>query len=268
MIISVANQKGGVGKTTTVVNLAAYFAAKGKKVLVIDCDVQGHCARALGVAKGNALFRLVAAQEPLWTVIVEARPGMHLITSDKWSEKIKMYVSERNVPGLYIATLLTKVSEQYDMTFIDLAPGSDVLHVGALIASDYFIIPAAMEFLALDGVVEVIKTARGLTEIPSVQPPKLIGVLPTMYERRPNKTEVNLKALAELVGIRLVLPPIPKDVRVDESISRGMTLWEYAPETAALAGYANGSTVRNSAGKTGGYLHLAEIVEGVVGHGN
>lgn len=264
-IISIGNQKGGVGKTTTTVNLASYFAASGKRVLIVDNDPQGHCARALGVSKGNGLFRLLAEGAPVGSVAIQVRPGLDLITSDKWSEKIKVYVAGHNVPGLHIARLLARAAKEYDLTFIDLAPGSDVMHVGALIASNYYLVPAAMEFLALDGVVEVLRTVRSLTEIPGVEPPALIGVLPTIFERRPNKTAENLKALAEVVGIKSVLPPVPKDVHVDESIARGLTLWEYAPDTPALVGFKNGSQVRNSRGFTGGYLHLAEIVSSFLG---
>lgn len=263
-IISCANQKGGVGKTTTCINLAHYFARRGKRVLVVDMDVQGHAATCLGRAKGNGLFKLLVMEEPIERVVEFARPGMNLITSNKMTEKIKTFMSDMVGRELYIAKCLT-VIEGYDLVLIDLAPGSDLLHVGALVASDYMIIPAKLDFLALDGVMEILATVRSLAQLPSVEPPQLIGVLPTMYERTTNETVENLRRLAEAVSEAVVLPPIPADTHVREAAARGLTIWEYAPDTAAAIGYpGHGSVARNAKGNLGGYLHLGEIVEEVV----
>lgn len=264
MIIAVANQKGGVGKTTTVVNLAHHFARKGRRVLVVDMDVQGHAGVCLGLGKGDGLFRLLVDEEPIGRVKAAARPGLDLVQSDKTSERIKLYIAEHGAPALTIGAILQDADRDYDLTVIDMAPGSDVLHVGALVAADYYLVPASMEFLALDGVMEVMRSVAALKRIPNVTPPVLVGVLPTRYDRVAVDIRENVQRLSEAVGVGSVLPPIPRDVRVPESAGRGLTIWEYAPDTAAAVGYKNGSMVRNSDGKTGGYLHLAEIVESFV----
>lgn len=264
MIISVANQKGGVGKTTTTVNLAHWFAMRGLRVLVVDFDVQGHAATCLGKPKGNGLFRLLVNEEAVHQAAIHARPNLDLVTSNKTSERIKLFLSDQGAPALYVGEALGRAAKFYDMTILDLAPGSDVLHVGALVGSDYYLIPASMEFLALDGVVEVMRTAQDVGRIPHVDPPALIGVAPTRYERVPLDVKENIQRLGSVVGMDKLLPPIPKDVHVPEASARGMTIWEYAPETAAAIGYENGSQVKNSLGRTGGYLHLAEIAANFV----
>jgi chromosome partitioning protein len=265
MIIAVANQKGGVGKTTTVVNLADWFRSRGRLTLVVDFDVQGHAATSLGMKKSDALFRLLVNQEKLDQVAMQARPGLDLIASNKMTEKVKTYLTDVPFRELAIAQALEEAASAYEVVLLDLAPGSDLLHVGALIASDYFLIPAKLDFLALDGVIEVLKTARALAKVPNVEPPQLLGILPTMYDRTTNETVDNLKRLAETVGNELILPPIPVDTHAREATSRGLTIWEYSPDTAAAIGYpGHGTAAKNSRGNLGGYLHLGEIIEEMV----
>jgi chromosome partitioning protein len=264
MIISVVNQKGGVGKTTTVVNVAHWFAMQGKRVLVVDMDVQGHAATCLGKPKGNGLFRLLVNEDALADVVVSARDGLDLVTSDKRTEKIKTFLSDQVARELYIARALEKAADDYEMIFLDLAPGSDLLHVGALVASDFFLVPAKMDFLALDGVLEVLRTVKSLSALPQVAAPALVGVVPTMYDKTTTETQENVKRLGSAVGSGLILPPILMDTHVREATARGLTVWEYAPETQAAIGYKNGTRVQNSRGLTGGYLHLAEMVADLV----
>lgn len=264
-IIAIANQKGGVGKTTSVINIAHWFAQHGRRVLVVDFDVQGHAATCLGMQKANGLFRLLVNEEPVSDIVSHARPGLDLIASNKTTEKIKIFLSDMVSRELHIAHVLEAAAGDYDMALLDLAPGSDILHVGSLVASVYFLIPAKMDYLALDGVVEVIRTVSSLRKLPNVQPPALIGVLPTMYERTTAETVENVKRLKEAVAAAdLVLPPIPQDTRLREATARGLTIWEYASESPAAVGYKNGSVVQNSRGNTGGYLHLCEMIERMI----
>lgn len=264
MIIAVANQKGGVGKTTTVVNLGHLFARRGYRVLIVDFDVQGHAATCLGQPKGNGLFRLLVEEAAVQAAAIPARDGLDLITSNKLTEKIRVYLNDVPFRELYISQALEGATQEYDLILLDLAPGSDILHVGALVASDYLIVPARMDFLALDGVMEIIKTARSLARIPSVAAPELIGVLPTMFERTTNETMANLERLQEAIGADAVLPPIPNATVMREATSRGMTIWEYAPESPIAIGYRGKAQAMNGQGRIGGYLHLGEIVERLV----
>lgn len=264
MILSIVNQKGGVGKTTTAVNLAHWFALKKRRVLLIDFDVQGHAGRSLGIGKASGLFRWLVDEQPIDAVANIARIGQELrvIRSDKSTEKIKLHLGPMIGREYYIAQRMEDAAGQFDLIVLDLAPGSDLLHVGALIASDCAIIPAKMDFLALDGVMEVVRTVRSLGQVRGVEPPQLIGVLPTMYDRTTSETIHNLQRLREAIGDPdLVLPPIPMDTRIREASSRGLTIWEYAPNSPAAVGYVTTADSPNGHGRVGGYLHLCEIVE-------
>lgn len=267
-VLSIVNQKGGTGKTTTAVNLAGYFACHGMRVLLVDSDVQGHAGKCLGKGKGNGLAKWLVDELPLAAVVMEARHHLDLVTSDKRTERIKTHLSEMLGRELYIAQRLQEADGCYDLVILDLAPGSDIVQVGNLVASDWFLVPANMDYLALDGVVEVLQTVRSLAKIPSVEPPKLVGALPTIYERTTRETKSNTQRLGELVGSALVLPPIPEDTRIREATSRGLTIWEYAPESPGAVGYPVGAKPGerglNSRGNLGGYLHLAEILEAVL----
>lgn len=260
-ILAIVNQKGGVGKTTTTVNLAHWFAMHGKRVLIVDFDVQGHAATCLGAAKSDGLFRLLVGGADLKDVAVSVRENLDLVASNKQSEKIKVYLNDVSFRELYIAQILEQASD-YDYVLLDLAPGSDVLHVAALVASDAFVVPAKMDYLALDGCLEVIRTVQSLGKISNVQAPELIGILPTMYDRMTLETNENLKRLGEMVGMEQVLPPVPVDTHIREATSRGLTIWEYAPGSSAAIGFTSeGGKSVNSRGRVGGYLHLAEIIE-------
>ncbi len=265
-ILAIVNQKGGVGKTTTAINLAAWFAAqRHMRVALVDFDVQGHAARCLGMEKSAALFRWLAEGETMESVAIEARPGLRLVASDKTTERIKLFLQTEIGREYVIGQRLEAEAAGFDLVVLDLAPGSDLLHVGALVASDYLIIPAKLDFLALDGVVEVIRTVRSLSNLRGVEPPQLIGVLPTMFDRTTQETRGNLDRLREVLGSEeLVLPPVPMDTKVREASSYGKTIWEYAPTCAGAIGYEAASDAPNRLGRVGGYEHLGEIVERVL----
>ncbi len=264
--IAIGNKKGGVGKTTSAVNLAHWFALSKQRVLLIDFDVQGHAGRSLGIGKGDGLYRWLVDEQSLDSVAEIARNGQRLdvVTSDKSTEKIKLHLGPMIGREYYIAQRMEE-TRGYDLVVLDLAPGSDLLHVGALIASDAIIIPAKMDFLALDGVLEVVKTVWSLGQVRGVAPPVLIGVLPTMYDRTTIETVTNLRRLREAIGDPdLVLPPIPMDTRIREASSRGLTIWEYAPGSPSAVGYLADAESPNGQGRVGGYLHCGEIVSRVM----
>ncbi len=267
-VISIANQKGGVGKTTTTINLAHWFALRGKRVLILDLDSQGHVAPGLRLSKSDGLYRLLVVEKPVQEVVEHAREGLDIVTNDHTCELVKEHVKQANFREYILDTALEEAREQYDLIFLDTPPSTDVLHILALVASDYLIIPANMDFYALDGVGYILKTIRSLGRYPGVTPPVLVGILPTLFDKTTNETINNVLGLQRALGEERILPPIPRDTKLRESTSHGQTIWEYAPRTQSAIGYpgSNGRS-RNSAGNTGGYLHIAEILEGILREG-
>ena len=152
----------------------------------------------------------------------------------------------------------------YDLIILDTAPSTDVLHISALVASDYLLIPATMDYLALESVTKILATNASLSRYPNITPPIVLGVLPTMFDRVTTETAGNVQKLADLIGANMILPPIPRDTRLREASHSGMTIWEYAPNSPGAIGYRNGSKSQNSQGLTGGYLHLAEIIQNLI----
>ncbi len=256
--IAIVNQKGGVAKTTTTINLGHYFALQGRRVLILDLDGQGHVAPSLGLQKSDGLFQLVVQGKLIPQVAVEARPNLWIISNDHTAESVKSAVKEANFREYLLATILEDAAS-FDIVLMDCPPSTDVLHMLALVASDLAIIPTNLDFLSMDGVAHLLKTVKSMSRFPNVTPPVIIGVLPTMFDKVTNETMHNARHLQDSISAKMILPPIPRDTKIREASSRGQSIWEHAPESQAAIGYANGSKQRNSRGLVGGYLHVAEI---------
>ncbi len=155
-IIAFANQKGGVGKTTTAVTLAHGLALKGRRTLLVDLDPQGHTAYSLGLEKASGLYRLICLDEPLRKIVVNARPNLDVLPGDKRSETVKRQITLSDFRESILADVLH--AADYECVLIDMAPSLDVLHVNGLVASDWVVIPTRLDALAVDGVKEILLT--------------------------------------------------------------------------------------------------------------
>jgi chromosome partitioning protein len=261
--ISITNQKGGVGKTTTAANLAAWFAANGRRVLAVDLDGQGHLATALHCEKSDALYRWVVQEQPARQVTVQARANLDVIANDHTSEWVKTHIQQAAFREYILSNLLANLD--YDLVILDTPPSTDLLHILALVASDMLIVPANMDYLALDGIGHTQRTLAALNRYPGVTAPTLLGVLPTMFDRTTAETINNTNTLRHTLGPDRILPPIPRDTKIREASAHGQTIWEYAPRSQAAIGLSMpGKGDKNSQGRVGGYLHLCELVEAVL----
>lgn len=255
--LTIANQKGGVGKTTTAITLGDYFARAGLRTLIVDLDGQGHAARALGLEKGTGLYSLLVLGCPLPEAVTVARASLHLVANDHNAERVKSHVAGAMMREFVLAEALAEAN--YDLVILDTPPSTDVLHISALVAADFLIIPSLMDDLALDGVGAILNTTRSLGRYVGVTPPVLIGVLPTMFDKTTGETQANIGRLVGSIGADAILPPVPRDTKIREASAVGQSIWEFAPMCQGAIGYVNGSKVQNSQGRTGGYLHAAEI---------
>lgn len=242
-VLAVVNQKGGVGKTTTAVTLAAGLANLGRRVLLVDLDAQGNCADALGVPKGNGLYRFLVLDDR--RAIREARTGLDLVAGDKTTVKVKKILVGESFSEYVLRSKLDALPKVYDVAILDSAPGADVLQINALIAATHFLIPVSLAHLATVGAVDVLGTVQSLKKVDAFQG-HWLGILPTMWDRTTNESHAQLRAMAERFG-KLIWPPIPIDVKAREAPGAGKTLWEYAPKSRALAG------VREHGRQVGGY---------------
>ena len=250
-IIAVANQKGGVGKTTTVVNLGHGLAIRGRRVLLVDLDSQGNIADCLGLEAGSGLYDMLHpdSAQPLPRVITSSgRPNLDVIRSDKRTAILKRTLSSMEF-GVYELTETLKQAD-HDVVLLDCAPSVDILHTAALLAADYLLIPTRLDQLAIKGVRDVLQSLATLqhTNRSSCQ---LAGILPTFYDRVTKESHEQLTHLAKAFGER-VLPPIPQDTQCRVATRYGKTLWEYDPNTRALLGISNGSKT------VGGYAQTLE----------
>ena len=231
-VISITNQKGGVGKTTTSVNLGAALAKLGFKTLIIDFDPQGHSGEHLGVKI------MIDAQGP--KTILDAISGdRHLLAcvyptyiNDLWviPSNLKLGQFNQNPPAgrqFNLKTAITEeVLEKFDFILIDCQPSLSLLTLNALTACDYVILPVQAEFLALDGLTQLIVT---LKEIQTKLHPKLmvLGILLTMYDKRNRLSSEVRSELEKNFGNDLFNISIPRTVKLAESPSFGKAIFDY-----------------------------------------
>ncbi len=249
IIIAIANQKGGVGKTTTAVTLASGFARQGRKTLLIDLDAQGHASLSLGVEKSDHLYQWLVQNKPLKQSLQTVRPGLDLIGSDRTTEMVKRHITLLDFREHLLRQRLEKCA--YDLVVLDLAPSVDVLHTNGLAASEWVIIPTRLDALAIDGVNEVLLKMGELRQ----NGHEFSGyrLLPTFFERTTSETIAQFEQLIQTFGEN-VLPPIPQDTHVREAAAFGKTVWEYCPNSPAVQGYRQGKN------KHGGYAQFVERI--------
>jgi len=255
MIVAVMNQKGGVGKTTSAITLGHGLAIQGYKTLIVDLDSQGHVAQALGFEKQPGLYSLIAEDKPLQKAVIEARPMLDILPSDKSTEAAKRHLHQSYFSERVLKSKLA--SAPYPVIILDSAPSMDILQVAALVAAEFILIPTRLDALAIDGVNEILRSYAEIA-MSGEGRSKGYAILPTFFDRVTKETLVQLEELIKAFKGH-VWPPIPADVKAREAPAFGKTLWEYAPNCPALNGYQI-----NGKARAGGYAQAVDQLIGVI----
>jgi chromosome partitioning protein len=237
-IITVANQKGGVGKTTTVMNLGVALVKKGKRVLLVDGDPQSNLTSYLGVTPGappyealHTLDEVYLAKRPVdrearLQCITQTSSGVDLIPSDKSLSGVEYYLFTRSDRELVLSRFFTNLKQDYDFIIIDTPPSLNLLTMNALCASDFVLIPVQTEFFSLEGIVKIREAiedvrARWNSQI------SIVGVLPTQFSNRRKLTQEVIEALKSELGDRLFDAVIHDNAAIAESSGHGQSVIEY-----------------------------------------
>ena len=245
-ILSVINQKGGVGKTTTVINLSAALAEKGKKTLVIDLDPQGNATTGLG--KSNAdenrnIYKLLIGQVKLEEVIQKSNiGGLDLISSNVNLSGLEVETANDSNRAFILKEILrsseNNILDKYETILIDCPPSLSLLTIMSLVAADELLVPLQTEFFALEGITQLVKTIDRIKV--NLNPDLVIqGILLTMYDRR-NKLSSQVEQEArEYFKDKVYQTVIPRNVRLSEAPSHGVPVLIYDKNCPGSKSYYN-----------------------------
>jgi len=229
-VIAVTNQKGGVGKTTTAINLSASLAASDLKVLLIDSDPQGNATSGVGVAKDPArpsLYNVMLRGVDLRQAIIPTElQGLDLVPADKNLVGANLELVDAEQREFRLRESLTQIRNEYSFIFIDCPPALDLLTVNALLAADSVLIPLQCEFFALEGISELIATIDRIRGSFNHQL-QIEGILLTMFDDRTNLTKQVAADLRDFFGKDVLETVIPRSVRLAEAPSHGKPILTY-----------------------------------------
>ncbi|MDO4303897.1 MAG: AAA family ATPase [Bacillota bacterium] len=238
--IAIANQKGGVGKTTTSINLSASLAAKGKKVLVIDTDPQGNTTSGFGIEKNeleNTIYELMLSECSIKECILNnVIPGVSIIPSN-----VNLAAAEIELIGIDRKEYILKrevewIKESYDYIMIDCPPSLNLLTLNAMTTADSVLVPIQCEYYALEGLSQLIHTINLVKE--RLNPDlEMEGVVFTMFDSRTNLSTQVVENVKNHLSQRVFETVIPRNIRLAEAPSYGMPIHMYEPKSAGAEAY-------------------------------
>ena len=229
-VICITNQKGGVGKTTTAVNLGYFLAKDKKRVLIVDFDPQGNATSGLGVEKGNlpaTMTEVILGQVPITQVIVATKyKGLDIVPTTPQLANAEVELNKLNKKFIQLKSALSAVARAYDYIIIDSPPSLSLLTVNGMIAADYLLLPVQTEFYALEGVAQLLESMKLVKK--AMNPDlKLLGVVATMYDKRTTLSVQVLEEIKKYFKDKVFETTIPRNVRVAEAPSHGAPVGSY-----------------------------------------
>lgn len=239
-VIAIANQKGGVGKTTTAINLGASLADQDMWTLVIDCDPQANTTSGLGVAKDPSrrhLYHSMLMDVPLGDLIIPGPiEGLHIIPSDKNLIGANVELINNPQREYILRQRIEPIRERFNYILLDCPPALDLLTLNGLVAADSVLIPIQSEYFALEGVSQLLDT---LIRVRRSHNPKLAieGILLTMFDERTNLSHQVRQDLRDFFGDQVFNTIIPRNVRLAEAPSHGKPVTMYDPECRGARSY-------------------------------
>ena len=239
-VIAIANQKGGVGKTTTTINLAACVAEKGKKILVIDMDPQGNATTGFGIEKNeldNTVYELMLGECSVKECIIpNVIENLSLIPSNVNLAAAEIELVEQARKEYILKNEIDWVKDQYDYIFIDCPPSLSMLTVNAMTTADSVLVPIQCEYYALEGLSQLIHTVNLIRK--KINPNlKMEGVVFTMYDARTNLSEEVVQNVKDTLEERIFKTLIPRNVRLAEAPSYGQPINIYDGKSAGAEAY-------------------------------
>ena len=239
-ILAVANQKGGVGKTTTTVNLAASLASKGRRVLVVDLDPQGNATTGSGINKAtieNGVYQVVLGETDIPNAVVRSKEGGYdVLGANRTLAGAEVELVQEIAREIRLKNALQLVADDYDYVLIDCPPSLTLLTLNGLVAANGVIVPMLCEYYALEGISDLVATVRKIRQ--AINPKlDLTGIVRTMFDSRSRLAAEVGEQLQQHFGSKLFATTIPRNVRLAEAPSHGMPALVYDAKAKGTQAY-------------------------------
>ncbi len=234
--LAIFNHKGGTGKTTTSVSIAAGLAARGLKVLLVDTDSQGNVGVSLGVKAERTLYHMLVMGLKPSAAAVNVRENLDLVVSNETLAAAELYLAGRQNRDRILRERLTPAEDQYDVILLDCSPSLSLMNQNALCYADSVVIPVSCDYLALVGVKQCVRTLRNVHEHLK-HPVYILGVVPTFYDARHKLGREVVDTLKARFG-DLCMPTVRSNMKLREAPAARQTIFEFAPDSHGAEDYA------------------------------